>query len=754
MDTRMCAAVLCVNLALAAVPSHARPAVSSNAFAVHTLTVEVDRADGSPVPGALVRAVSDEWGWRRPRDPADWAVTDAAGRTSLTVIRGAWTVVAGGGLAFGDAHPNGALFLAAPGVPVTADTLVVLRADAVTTCAISDAFGAPLGAEMVRAVRACDAPGVASVPIGWSATGALALETSSATGSTRLLAMSGGNTDVPAYLLSGLASPGASLALPASAAALARVTLASYDVSGAPSDGLTDIAPVPWDASGFSWTVESAPVRAFYTDLSRVRLRHRLPGAGDTLAFTPWVRDLGAGADVAVGFGGPLAVSLRVVAQAAPAAGARTPVWLRVTDAHGHELAATPTGAAIAVAVDVRGSRAIDTTVTNLAFSLARDFEPEDEAVLAASVPCGSFGTLLAGDSLLAARNRFATSAVAYGHFTSLAPAEWDDATISVLGFLEAELAMLEPLAWGPLGVPLQWVPGIDGCGMAGATSPLDVPLAMAAVCDAGDPATLGCASVALASVRLSDPACERRLQVPLPEYAASYACALGAAGLDALLPAPSVAAIRGAHDLALRHLADGTAVADEAARAEALAWVEEWIRVNVGWEAHRKVMFGYQTEYAGLVHELGSRGFADAEIVPVLYSTLAGGNLGALWDAAGLGVTAARVQAGLDAVATFAGVAPAAATRPRLTGPAPNPCAREAVFRLALPAACAARVEVFDVAGRRITTLASGAQPAGERTLRWDLRDASGAACAPGLYFCRLATAGATGDLRVVVTR
>lgn len=71
--------------------------------------------------------------------------------------------------------------------------------------------------------------------------------------------------------------------------------------------------------------------------------------------------------------------------------------------------------------------------------------------------------------------------------------------------------------------------------------------------------------------------------------------------------------------------------------------------------------------------------------------------------------------------------------------GPAtPNPTAGPATLRLTLDAGARVRVEVLDVRGRRVATLADRAFDAGAHELRWDGRDEQGAAAAPGIYFAR----------------
>jgi hypothetical protein len=71
-------------------------------------------------------------------------------------------------------------------------------------------------------------------------------------------------------------------------------------------------------------------------------------------------------------------------------------------------------------------------------------------------------------------------------------------------------------------------------------------------------------------------------------------------------------------------------------------------------------------------------------------------------------------------------------------------------VFRLSLPAAGEARLEVFDVAGRRARVLHAGPLPAGESLAEWDGRDDAGVAVPHGVFFVRLATGGDSRALRV----
>ncbi|MEZ4397273.1 MAG: FlgD immunoglobulin-like domain containing protein [Candidatus Krumholzibacteriia bacterium] len=80
---------------------------------------------------------------------------------------------------------------------------------------------------------------------------------------------------------------------------------------------------------------------------------------------------------------------------------------------------------------------------------------------------------------------------------------------------------------------------------------------------------------------------------------------------------------------------------------------------------------------------------------------------------------------------------APAAALLPNRPNPF-NP-ATEIVFSLARPAAVT--LTIHDLAGRRLITLLANVQrPAGEQSVRWDGRDATGRSLPSGVYVARLA--------------
>ena len=105
-----------------------------------------------------------------------------------------------------------------------------------------------------------------------------------------------------------------------------------------------------------------------------------------------------------------------------------------------------------------------------------------------------------------------------------------------------------------------------------------------------------------------------------------------------------------------------------------------------------------------------------------------------------GLAVTLrAKPASGTVAV----GGGPLAPSATVLYAPFPNPLAGESTVRLDLAERGIARLEVFDLTGRRVATLADRAFEPGRYSVRWNGRDASGSAVGPGIYFLRLAGPG-----------
>lgn len=91
-------------------------------------------------------------------------------------------------------------------------------------------------------------------------------------------------------------------------------------------------------------------------------------------------------------------------------------------------------------------------------------------------------------------------------------------------------------------------------------------------------------------------------------------------------------------------------------------------------------------------------------------------------------------------------------AARAALAAPRPLPARVATTFDVTLAAPGPSRLEIVDLAGRRVAVLADRVLAAGTHPVRWDLRDDAGRRVAPGLYFARLVTVAGAAATRVPV--
>jgi exonuclease III len=83
---------------------------------------------------------------------------------------------------------------------------------------------------------------------------------------------------------------------------------------------------------------------------------------------------------------------------------------------------------------------------------------------------------------------------------------------------------------------------------------------------------------------------------------------------------------------------------------------------------------------------------------------------------------------------------------------PHPNPLARDAVFAFDLPTEAPVSLAVFDLGGRRVSTVVSGTQSAARHQLTWQAVGDDGTPLHAGLYFARFVTPGLSRTMRLVV--
>ncbi|MBT4097682.1 MAG: T9SS type A sorting domain-containing protein [Gemmatimonadetes bacterium] len=83
-----------------------------------------------------------------------------------------------------------------------------------------------------------------------------------------------------------------------------------------------------------------------------------------------------------------------------------------------------------------------------------------------------------------------------------------------------------------------------------------------------------------------------------------------------------------------------------------------------------------------------------------------------------------------------------------------PNPFNPETTIRFDLPLSADVDLSLYNLAGQRVATLASGLREAGSYDLRWDGRDDAGRALASGMYFYRLIAGDQVGTRKLMLLR
>ncbi|MCK4539397.1 MAG: T9SS type A sorting domain-containing protein [Candidatus Krumholzibacteria bacterium] len=83
-----------------------------------------------------------------------------------------------------------------------------------------------------------------------------------------------------------------------------------------------------------------------------------------------------------------------------------------------------------------------------------------------------------------------------------------------------------------------------------------------------------------------------------------------------------------------------------------------------------------------------------------------------------------------------------------------PNPFNPSTSVSYYLPASADVRLEIYDVSGRRVATLAEGFQTPGPKTVRWNGTSEGGDMVSSGVYFCRLTAGKKTLTRKMILLR
>ena len=83
-----------------------------------------------------------------------------------------------------------------------------------------------------------------------------------------------------------------------------------------------------------------------------------------------------------------------------------------------------------------------------------------------------------------------------------------------------------------------------------------------------------------------------------------------------------------------------------------------------------------------------------------------------------------------------------------------PNPFQEATWVCYSLNESSPVKVEIYDMTGRLVNTLAAGSRARGTHKVLWDGTETSGRAVSAGVYFCRLESAGSVGSTKLLIMR
>jgi flagellar hook assembly protein FlgD len=97
----------------------------------------------------------------------------------------------------------------------------------------------------------------------------------------------------------------------------------------------------------------------------------------------------------------------------------------------------------------------------------------------------------------------------------------------------------------------------------------------------------------------------------------------------------------------------------------------------------------------------------------------------------------------------------PGAGSAPRVSvSNAPNPTAETATIRVGLPRAARVKIEIYDVRGALVSTIADGSFAPGEHSFPWSVVAGGAGGAGSGVYFARVTVDGAEQVRKITVVR
>ena len=134
---------------------------------------------------------------------------------------------------------------------------------------------------------------------------------------------------------------------------------------------------------------------------------------------------------------------------------------------------------------------------------------------------------------------------------------------------------------------------------------------------------------------------------------------------------------------------------------------------------------------------------------VDMTHNTVSADMHGSGYFAAFLDLTQSRIITNINSVTK-----PTNSQGLRLYPAYPNPSGSQTTIRFDLPVSSKVTLEIFDIFGRKVTTLLRESMPEGEYTRIWNFTDNNGVKVIPGVYICILTSGTMKQNQKIFITK
>jgi parallel beta-helix repeat protein len=648
-------------------------------FRFVSVSLSVKDINGIPVGGAEVLAFSEDWGIRSPgtRDQQTFWSTDSSGNVSMTIPIGTWSFFAFSGSNYVNSHGGRGLFVCSVDETINDNVSITLQPSATITIYPKDVSGNPIDVQ-ASVMETHHTPIIPTDFAAVSNGGRLLIDVSGRYSYDLLLVKRPDSSSDGYYMTLRDIAGGFDNQIYFQPSQLSRITFQAYDENNNSTEGNVEVRLPGFDLNNrvIDFGLDGSATVYFTPSVVQFDYRFIESGWYFYLLGNNFF-NLTAGSSQTISFGGPFSEELQVIPWASTGAGGspafspRTQVWLKITDNFGHILntLGTPSGKPqFPFTLTQNGSTIFTSSIPQgdpFTLYINAEYQKDSSPYFTVSGDLGPFGTFHLNGTLISDATMYKIDNITTQHFLAAVPEGFPDQTTRTLSFMDKLYETYENMMGAPIDGQVQYEVDIMGGGFwwENLPAPTKLLLIMYITSDPLSPNTLFCNAHEFGHTRtLRSPTC-----IALDYFGESIPTLLAIEGISRIYGPNMWLWETGQHDLFFYHLR-GTPLVDGYDLIETSQFVLAYIEKTYGWNAHKMVISGWSGNLSNLVQKLTQNGFNQVEILATLYSYVVDNNLGWLFEMAGLGVTEARVNQGLNLTTTTSPTTPTTTTTQTLT--------------------------------------------------------------------------------------